>query len=176
MKNPPISRICTVCRQEKDLNVSNFYKAKHGAYGFQSACKDCKKSHQAAWLSTPEGKATYLKYAKKHRGKPGYNEKHRAYRDTPKAQWNAYLKGAERRGLAFDFTVEEFTEVFWQKPCSYCGDPIRTVGVDRVNNEEGYTKTNAVPCCKMCNFMKLKWNRDVFIAKCVQIAKHSLGL
>ena len=42
----------------------------------------------------------------------------------------------------------------WQKPCYYCGSIIETVGVDRVDNNKGYTLDNVVPCCSKCNYMK----------------------
>jgi hypothetical protein len=125
-----------------------------------------------AYRKTPKGKAKYREYAQRHRAKPGYAEKHRGYREKPEPMWNLYRKGAERRDLVFDITLAEFTEHFWQKPCWYCGDDIRTAGVDRVNNADGYTLSNTVPCCSVCNFMKLKTSQDDFIAKCRQISKH----
>jgi hypothetical protein len=131
------------------------------------------KAALAAYRKTPKGKAKYREYAKRHREKPGYREKHRSYRETPKMMMHLYRKGAEKRGLPFEITLEYLTEHLWQKPCSYCGCAIRTMGLDRVNNTEGYTITNTIPCCSTCNFMKLKSSREDFIAKCRQIVAYT---
>lgn len=37
-------------------------------------------------------------------------------------------------------------------------------GIDRVDNNKGYTITNSVPCCKDCNFAKRDMTHDEFIA------------
>lgn len=166
----PSTRICTQCQKEKPLR-EGFYKSKQGTHGYQSACRACVSSRQKAWLATPEGRAKYREYAKRHREKPGYNAKHQAYRDTPKAKWKAYMKDAERRGLVFDFTFDEFVARFWRKTCCYCGDALVTVGVDRLDYRKGYTIPNTVPCCYVCNIMKLKLSQRDFIRKCRQIAK-----
>lgn len=41
-------------------------------------------------------------------------------------------------------------------PCHYCGGPlgISGVGLDRKENNVGYTNDNALPCCKRCNVVK----------------------
>jgi len=168
----PRTRICSICKQEKVL-ATEFRRQVNGKYGHQSACKPCANAVVTAYRQTPKGKEKYKEYARRHREKPGYNQKHRSYRDTPRAQYLSYRKGAEKRNLPFEFTLEQFTELFWQKPCSYCGDPIPTIGIDRVDNTKGYTLENAAPCCYTCNLMKLKTNRADFIAKCKKIASHN---
>jgi len=52
-------------------------------------------------------------------------------------------------------------------PCFYCdsphsnltrtkrGDCIQHNGLDRVDNNKGYTIDNVVPCCRYCNFAKM---------------------
>ncbi len=167
----PATRICTVCHEEKSLET-DFRTQINGKYGRQSACKACAQKVLIAYRQTPKGKAKYLEYARRHRQKAGYAEKHRAYRLRPKPIWRSYLSGAEKRGLPFDFTLEEFTARFWQKPCWYCGEVLSTAGADRIDSTKGYTQDNTVPCCSVCNFMKLRTGQDEFIAKCRQIAEH----
>lgn len=164
----PLTRTCTVCQKEKVLETE-FGKQSNGKYGRQSACKLCTKRVLADYRKTEKGKEKHREYAKRHREKPGYNDRHRAYRETPKAMRHLYLKGAERRSLPFELTVEDF-ETLWGRPCHYCGDSIRTIGLDRLINEGGYIRDNVVPCCPTCNFMKLKSSPEDFIAKCKQIA------
>lgn len=169
----PTTRICSRCGQRKSLD-NEFYRATRGTHGRQGFCKTCSHKELVKYRQTDKGKAKYLLYAKRHREKDGYTEKHRSYRMKPRPIWNSYRQGAEKRGLEFTFTLEEFTERFWQKPCDYCGDNNQTAGVDRVDNTVGYTQTNTAPCCSVCNFMKLDSARGDFIAKCKQIAHHQL--
>ena len=67
--------------------------------------------------------------------------------------------------------------------CFYCGSsPHRekTVpggtylynGLDRVDNEEGYTIENVVPCCWVCNRAKLDMNVEEFVLWIKQVYRH----
>lgn len=82
-----------------------------------------------------------------------------------------YKSGAKRRGLEFRLTKDEF-QTFWQKPCSYCGDRILTIGLDRIDSEKGYFIDNVIPCCSICNTMKLAIPRSIFIEHCYKIIKN----
>jgi hypothetical protein len=44
-------------------------------------------------------------------------------------------------------------------------------GIDRINNKIAYIIKNCVSCCSVCNFMKRDISKDVFINKCIEIAK-----
>ena len=87
---------------------------------------------------------------------------------TPEAEFGLYQTGARRRFLLWDLTFERFM-TFWQKPCSYCGEPIETIGLDRMDSEEGYNVDNVISCCPRCNRMKSLMNRDEFISQCRKI-------
>lgn len=102
-----------------------------------------------------------------------------------------YRNKANRNDRVFDLDVEFFIELTKQK-CYYCNvEPMnmKTVsiknktdkqyystfynGIDRMDNNIGYTKDNAVPCCKTCNQAKhtmtvnafKEWFERVFKAK-----------
>lgn len=47
---------------------------------------------------------------------------------------------------------EEFEEMSL-KSCCYCG-VIGPNGIDRVDSDKGYEKSNCAPCCKHCNYTK----------------------
>ena len=65
-----------------------------------------------------------------------------------------YRKGAESRGLEFDLRMDDFHTILLRN-CSYCDvKGISKMGVDRVNNNVGYKKSNVTPCCWPCNRMK----------------------
>lgn len=93
----------------------------------------------------------------------------RAYHQ-PKRHYKMYMQGAKRRGKEFSITMEEFMQ-FWQKPCYYCADPVEYIGIDRLDNDVGYIKTNIVSCCTECNFLKKGYSKDFFIGKCIKIAR-----
>jgi hypothetical protein len=88
----------------------------------------------------------------------------------------SYKTGASKRNLEFLLTDEEFKEIIY-KNCSYCGsipihkNPANTKilegsfkinGIDRVNPNIGYIKSNCVPCCSSCNEMKMDRTFDEF--------------
>lgn len=77
-----------------------------------------------------------------------------------------YRNRAKENGIAFELSDEEFLSLI-QLPCTYCGclgsniiNPVRKRGpfvyngIDRINNTEGYTRANSVPCCRNCNYSK----------------------
>ena len=87
---------------------------------------------------------------------------------SPLVRLGVYRDGAVKRGLPFDLTDKEFIS-FWQKPCTYCGDDIETIGLDRINSELGYNVTNVTPCCKRCNEMKMADTKTDWINKMKKI-------
>jgi hypothetical protein len=92
------------------------------------------------------------------------------YHKQPKNRYVVYKRGAERRGYTFNITQEEFIE-FWNKPCHYCNESIKGIGIDRKDNNVGYTTDNTVSCCSTCNFMKGKLTYQSFVDKCIEITK-----
>lgn len=80
-------------------------------------------------------------------------------------------------------TFEEFKEIV-KKPCHYCGQEfskeledfsceskvkkklsdviVKCNGIDRVDNNIGYTYENSVPCCGQCNTAKNTLTQDEF--------------
>jgi len=81
---------------------------------------------------------------------------------TPSGRYHSYMSAARKRGKHFDLTYEQFF-AFWQKHCSYCGDTINTIGLDRVDNSQGYTISNVASCCTTCNSMKRDLATNDFI-------------
>lgn len=78
-----------------------------------------------------------------------------------------YKNSAKKKGNEWNLTDEEATTLFAGE-CAYCGTPPSNTrrskgahgifiynGIDRVNNDEGYTLSNSVSCCGRCNKIKL---------------------
>jgi len=101
-------------------------------------------------------------------------------------RFNKYLSGARSRNLDFSLSEDEFLTVA-MGDCNYCGSkPIEqrgsnnttgsgfvANGIDRVDSALGYTISNVVPCCRVCNMAKGTMNGDEFIEMCSMVASHS---
>ncbi len=92
-----------------------------------------------------------------------------------------YVYAARKRGIEFVLSSDEFL-LLTQKPCYFCDRaPFRARitrskqvfvynGVDRINNDEGYTTTNSVSCCRQCNVAKMDFSAPDFISWCTLVA------
>jgi hypothetical protein len=92
-----------------------------------------------------------------------------------------YKRQAAQRGYEWSISDEEAKEMT-KKKCFYCGcepyqrsgakrrgEPIIYNGIDRVDNSKGYVPGNCVPCCGMCNQMKMAFSIDDFKSRIVSI-------
>lgn len=79
-----------------------------------------------------------------------------------------YEYQAQRRALVFELSEAQFNEMAGQ-PCEYCHRSDKRSGIDRVDSALGYIEGNCVPCCSVCNRMKLDWDVTLFYCKATQI-------
>lgn len=121
---------------------------------------------------------------KTHRALPGdeasFRERYRQYRG-----------GAKNRDILFELSPAQFRQIS-QQPCFYCGakpqpyyaysvrvfihpEPFICNGVDRKNNDIGYTIENSIPCCFRCNQMKSTLSLDAFLESIKEIFLHQFG-
>ena len=94
-----------------------------------------------------------------------------------------YKFNAEKRTRVFELTKDDFRRLT-SANCEYCGaEPKQKVGterngfytyngVDRKDNELGYTNANSAPCCGTCNWMKRAMSVPDFIAACRTVVSH----
>lgn len=59
------------------------------------------------------------------------------------------------------------------QPCVYCGTK-ENIGVDRIDNQLGYTKENCCSACKDCNIMKGRFTKKHFVSILDRITKHRI--
>lgn len=95
-----------------------------------------------------------------------------------------YKRHAKARQLSWHLSLTVF-EALTQQSCAYCGqEPLSKVpslygtgdfiynGLDRVNNEQGYTVENVVSCCELCNRMKMVLSREQFLTHVERIHQY----
>ena len=154
---------CVLCGKELPKHSSKYCGMGRidGVFKDKTSCKyKAWLKRNIGYLKTKKGILRYKRWVDKTRNK-NPNHFYKNYKNNSK-----YFK---RR---FELSYDEFLE-FWQKPCFYCGDKIETIGLDRMNNEIGYKKSNIVSCCKRCNFAKgYKLSKKEFINLAVKIAKN----
>ena len=104
------------------------------------------------------------------------------------AAFNRMLRNMQRnartRSYKWQLTKEQVA-CLTKQPCHYCkatpaqicsdetcdGDYVYS-GLDRVDNERGYTIDNVVSCCGMCNRMKGTMSSEEFKSQIITIYKH----
>lgn len=102
--------------------------------------------------------------------------------------YSAYKRNALKRNLEFNITKDNFIKLT-KLNCEYCEkEPSQLYrmkstistepsllynGIDRKNNNKGYTLDNCKPCCKTCNFAKNNLSYDEFIDWLSRIVKHN---
>ena len=84
-----------------------------------------------------------------------------------------YTRRAKIRNLSWDLSIEQFTKLLLDN-CFYCGiEPQQRSdggfmedyvynGIDRIDNNYGYSIDNSVTCCGKCNRMKLDMSLSEF--------------
>lgn len=116
------------------------------------------------------------------------------HRENPKGKdinfksvLGTYKAGAKERGFAFELTTDDCVQLF-KGNCFYCGSPPSNVrrckrsphraafihsGIDRVDNDFGYTSENTVSCCPQCNYAKRDLAQEEFFLKIKQIYEYN---
>jgi hypothetical protein len=94
------------------------------------------------------------------------------------SSFDVYKSRAQTKGFDFTLTENDYKYIIQQK-CNYCKketDLYHTNGIDRTNNDQGYTIENCVACCSECNYMKGSLNDREFIESCKNIANHTFEI
>jgi hypothetical protein len=145
-------KTCTKCNIKFELNKENFNVANKNIDGFTCLCKTCKKAID-----------------KEHREKN--REKIKEYQRSPRYVYIQIKASAKRRKIPFLLDEDYYIKNLAFKPCFYCGSDNTKHWIDRVDNDHaiGYTEKNSVPCCQLCNRMKMDLDFSLFIEQCKKI-------
>jgi hypothetical protein len=163
---------CSKCRLQKE--PQEFYKNKGTPSGFTRYCRLCTsvlnrspkyKAARLAYSQSAKRKASVKAYlnsdsykARKERGDFAKNQRKLARTITGRFRYAQDV--ADRRGLPFLLERTAYARLI-EKPCYYCG--VFTFGaesgggLDRIDNTQGYTLDNILPCCATCNKARGNW-------------------
>lgn len=71
-------------------------------------------------------------------------------------KYRASIRYATRRGKSWNIAFEDYS-ILLSKPCTYCGESLERKtagGLDRIDNSQGYSPENVLPCCWNCNLIR----------------------
>ena len=91
--------------------------------------------------------------------------------DTDAASYTQYKTRACNKSLPFEITKDEYVELI-KGNCYLCGRKSyekHKNGIDRVNNNLGYTMSNVKSCCGSCNHIKKDLELDELFSKMTEI-------
>ena len=172
MKRSSINLSCNNCwgvfaakryRANSAKYCSRFCQAYAARRPHQPKCRECK-------VDKPESefyRNTAMKSGYVSRCKECYERKRKSVLGV---KYCTTVSNARKRGLVMSLDKDYFYYVT-SFPCFYCGTRELSIGLDRVDNDIGYTHGNIVPCCGPCNSMKSKLSMVDFYDACDTIAK-----
>lgn len=114
-------------------------------------CITCGTTETPYWHSGPRCKRCYSQ-------DPKTKAATARYQLTPSSRFKGAKRRAVSRNKEWTLTFEEYCS-FLDKPCYYCKNQLGTpkcygAGLDRLDNTQGYSSNNVVPCCKYCNSIR----------------------
>jgi hypothetical protein len=128
------------------------------------------RSDNTIGISKAEDPAAYHREkSRRQRRKEQYVQwRHQYTKESIRYHFNCYLARCKKKEIGFSLSYDEFESLI-QKPCVYCGEISSRGGVDRVDSSVGYIVENCVPCCEICNTMKMDMALSDFLIKIEKI-------
>ena len=144
-------KMCSKCQQKKPRTKEFFFACAKEKDGLSYICKECKKIIDKSCRTS--------------------NENYNIYQKSSSYVFSQLKYQAKKRNMPFEIDFAYYEQNLANKPCFYCGSEDTKHWVDRYQNDHsiGYTKENTVPCCELCNKMKMKLNPSVFTEHCKKI-------
>lgn len=115
-----------------------------------------KKNNKKVW-ERRKNDPDYLAHARLYMKE--YNKKYSKEQErTPEKRLSGIKSQAKKRGIEFNLSLDEFISEI-SKPCVYCNNllgekSVTASGLDRKDNNKGYTVDNVCSCCWVCNSIK----------------------
>lgn len=163
---------CKACNYAKgSFTVDEFVQACHNVWNFQSN-HECAKEYIPYRMiirkpanapdTGPSANAWTREDVTNYTNQMGDAWRMRVVTYKNCMNYHQFKYFAGRRGYDFEISKPVF-DALTSKGCFYCGyENVCCIGLDRVNNEQGYTADNVVPACTTCNFMKRNLTKEEF--------------
>lgn len=91
---------------------------------------------------------------------------------NPKHRYKYYVRSAKERSIEWSLSYDDCVEYF-DKKCYYCREKYviggHLLGIDRLDNSDGYFKENCVTCCEICNMIKCEWQEECLYSRVIHI-------
>ena len=153
-----------------------------GPYHPENLATACSFCNLAKGYRRVRGYVEACRHIATHRGCVGdFGRYPRRFRNNvSKRSRSCYISASSTHSKTHSLTNEEFNAIVSQ-PCRYCGkesDPPRHHnGLDRIDNSvRVYSSETCCSCCGDCNVLKYQHSEEAFIAKCVAVARHNVGI
>jgi len=179
---------CNLCFENKTFG--EFGRLKSTKDGYRTCCRVCRKKYWKKPTEDIEKWKEWRKEHMRQlglnsKGRKRTEESKESQRKYNEERWKThdYDKSAKKRSFdnyrkkQFSGSYEDFINMV-SNFCFYCGcgpDSITTssntkhgigafkhLGLDRVDNDKGYTLDNVVPCCFQCNNAKWSYTLEEF--------------
>lgn len=143
------TKTCTKCKLSKSVNDFYSNKTRKGTPYLNSRCKKCsntiKIARRRVYRTTTIGKKRSSEQAKIQNAK----------RHLPTRKYALAKAIAKARKQDFNLTETDYI-ASQALQCHYCKDalPKGGIGLDRINNDQGYIEGNVLPCCTFCNIAR----------------------
>lgn len=181
MEKNELMKSCMTCK--KNLIIDEFISNSRKNKTYVNDCEKCREKNNIRRAKNREKERERL-------GNDGYHERQAKMmlnwrkNNFPKVnEWRKkdthyHYRGmrfqAKKKGIEWDDITFPPTKAkdMMLLPCEYCGvNPVNCVhGIDRINNDCGYTLSNCVTACKECNFLKKCLDPTTFIERCKHIS------
>ncbi|MGH7975009.1 MAG: hypothetical protein ACREBR_05760 [bacterium] len=160
-----MKKICGHYKIEKD--ITEFGKHSSQKDGLRFYCRKCTNLIQLDYITNNKENRRQIQLRSYHKHRGSKKLAQQAFRKTAKGLLSVYKESAKNRNLPFKLVLEDFENWLGKTNCYYCTEFIPTVGLDRYDNDQliGYTKENVVPCCRICNRMKMDLTIEMFQKK-----------
>ena len=147
---------CSRCKELKEATTENFFRESRSKDGLQYQCKVCKKQIDDTYRRS--------------------SLRHALYQKSPSFVYGQLKYQAKKRNITFALDKDYYLNNLAHQPCFYCGEPNTKHWVDRYINDHniGYTHSNTVPCCEMCNKTKLHLHPNDWLKHCKKIVDNNI--
>ena len=156
MKTEP-TKICSICKKPKKYSEMDIC-VKNGKTYYRSRCKSCCNENTRKWREkNPEEvrRRDRVVTARRSRQRASLVEQERWICIDAKSSDN-------KAGFENDLT-RDFVKELIAKGCIYCGETKMRMTLDRIDNDKGHLRSNVVPACIRCNYVRRNMPYEAWI-------------